>query len=87
MKDKNLNIMSPLLCIIYNFYNYLYNNLVDMCNITLLLFLKCDVKKFGIPPPLLSHNVELRPPPSPLMCDVIYGCPLSRRDSGRSFTY
>ena len=27
----------------------------------------------------LSHNVTLRrPPPSPLTCNVIYGCPLSR---------
>ena len=32
----------------------------------LILFLKCDVTKFRIPP--LSYNA-----PSPLMCDVIYG--------------
>ena len=51
MKDKNLNVLSPptlnpLLHIIYNFYN-----LVDTCNITLILFLKCDFTTFRIPPP------------------------------------
>ena len=39
---------------------------VDMCNITLILFLKCDVKKFRIPLPpcyTMSHFVDpLRPP-------------------------
>ena len=52
------------------------NILVEMCNIALILFLKCDVTKFRIPTPL-SHNLTLRrPPPLPLTCDVIYGCPL-----------
>ena len=47
-----------------------------MCNIALILFLKCDVTEFRIP--LLSHNVKIcRPPLPPLMCDVIYGCALT----------
>ena len=54
-----------------------YNNLVDTCNIALILFFKCDVPKFRIPPPSLSHNVILRRLLSPpLTCDIIYGCPL-----------
>ena len=54
-------------------------NLVGRCNIALILFLKCDVPKFRIPSPF-SHNVILRqPPPSPLTCDLIYGCPLTPR--------
>ena len=64
MKDKNLNILSPrtsnpLLYIIYN-------NLVDTCNIALILFLKYDITKFRIPRPschTVSHFVDpLRPP-------------------------
>ena len=53
-------------------------NLVDTCNIALILFLKCDVTKFRIrPPPSLSHNDTLcRLPLPPLTCDVIYGWPL-----------
>jgi hypothetical protein len=52
-------------------------NLVDTCNIALIIFLKCDVTKFWILSPL-SHNVTLlRSPSTPLTCDVIYGCPLS----------
>ena len=48
----------------------------NMCNIALILLLKCDVTKFRILPP--SHNATLRRPPSPpLRCDVIYGCPLT----------
>ena len=47
-----------------------------MYNIALILFLKCDVTKFRIPPPL-SYNVTLRRPSPPLTCDVIYGWPLS----------
>ena len=39
-----------------------------------MLFSKCDITKFRIPP--LSHNVtHRRPPTAPLTCDVIYGCP------------
>ena len=45
-------------------------------NIALILFLKCDVTKFRIPPAPLSHNVILRRPRPPLLtCDVIYGNP------------
>ena len=48
-------------------------NLVDTCNIALILFLKCDITKFRIPPSPLSLSVTLRrPPPPPLTCDVIY---------------
>ena len=39
-------------------------NLVDTFNIGLILFLKCDIAKLRIPPPL-SHNVTLRRPPPP----------------------
>ena len=54
MKDKKLNILiprtsNPLLYLIYNFL-YIYNNLVDTCNIALMLFLNCEVTKFRIPP-------------------------------------
>ena len=41
--------------------------------------MKCDVTKFRIPAPpchTMSHFVD--PPPHPLTCDVIYGCPLRR---------
>ena len=48
-------------------------NLVYTCNIALILFLKCDVTKFRVPPPIVTLR---RPPPRPLMCDVIYGWPL-----------
>ena len=52
-------------------------NLVDTCNIALILFFKCDVSKFRIPPLPLSHNATPRLlPPPPLTCDVICGCPL-----------
>ena len=58
----------------FNSFQWNCFNLVDTCNTALMLFLKCDVSKFRIPP-LLSQNVTLsRPPPPPLMCDVIYGC-------------
>ena len=69
MKDKNLNILSPwtsnpLLYFIYNFY--IYNNLVDTCNIALILFVKCDVTKFRTPPPpchTMLHFVDPHLPP------------------------
>jgi hypothetical protein len=52
-------------------------NLVDTCNIALILFLKFYVTKFRIPLHPLSHNVTLcQPPLPPLRCDVIYECPL-----------
>ena len=51
--------------------------MVDTCNIAVILFFKCDVTKFRIPPSPPSHNVTLhRPSLPPLTCDVIYGCPL-----------
>ena len=56
MKDKNLNILSPLNCF----------NLVYTCNIALILFLKCDFTKFRIPPlpcHTMSHFVDPLPPP------------------------
>jgi hypothetical protein len=60
----------------FNTFQWNCFNLVDTCNMALILFLKCDVTKFRITLPL-SHNVTLRRPPSaPLTCDVIYGCPL-----------
>ena len=51
-------------------------------NLPLILFLKCGVTKFRIPPPL-SHNVTLRRP-LPLTCDVIYGCLLRTTEVSRS---
>ena len=56
----------------FNAFQWNFFNLVYTCNIALILFLKCDVTKFRIPPPL-SHNVTLRRPPPPLTCYVIYG--------------
>ena len=68
--------LSCSMCKMFNAFHWNCFNLVDTCNIALILFLKCDVIKFRIPHPL-SHNVTLRrPPPPPLTCDVIYGCPL-----------
>ena len=68
MKDKNLNILSQrtsnsFLDIIYNLY--IYNNLVDTCNIALILFLKCDVIKFRTSPPLVTQ-CHTSSTPSPL---------------------
>ena len=64
----------------FNAFQWDCFNLVDVCNIALILFLKCDVITFRIPPPL-SHNVTLRRPPPPLTSGVIYGCPLRRREA------
>ena len=51
-------------------------NLVDTCNIALILFLKCDVTKFRIPPPPLVTQCDTSSTSSaPLNVDVIYGCP------------
>ena len=63
-------------CVMFNALQWNCFNLVYTCNIALILFFKCDVTKFRIPPPFLSHNVTLRWPPPPLKCDVIYGWPL-----------
>ena len=49
----------------FNAFQWNCFNLVDTCNIALILFLKCDVTKFRFPPPL-SYNVTLRRPPPPL---------------------
>ena len=46
-------------CSMCNAFQWNYFNLVDTCNIAIILFLKCDVTKFRIPPLL----VTLRPPP------------------------
>ena len=46
-------------------------NLVYTCNIALILFFKCDVTKFRIPPPLVTQCHTSSNPP--LTCDVIYG--------------
>ena len=60
MKGNNLNILSPPTS---NPLLFIYNNLVDRCNIALILFLKCVVTKFRIPPcHTMSHFVDsLRP--------------------------
>ena len=50
----------------FNAFQWNCFNLVDTCNIALILFLKCGVTKFRIPPPPLSHNITLRRPPPPL---------------------
>ena len=81
MKDKNLKILSPrtsnpLLYVIacklscsmcsVQFFQWNCFNLVDTCNIALILFFKCDVTKFRIPLPLshtMSHFVDLLLPP------------------------
>ena len=52
-------------------------NLVDTCNIPLILLLKYDVTKFRIlPPSLVTQCHKSSTPPPPLTCDVNYGCPL-----------
>ena len=58
--------MERYVCRYKNEQNINKINLVDTCNIALILPFKCDVTKFKIPLPPLSHNVTLRgPPPSP----------------------
>ena len=50
MKNKHFlspRTSNPLLYIIYN-------NLVDTCNIALILFLKYDITKFRIPAPFVT---------------------------------
>ena len=64
----------------FNAFQWNCFNLVYTCNIALILFLKRDITKFRIPPPL-SHNVTLRRPPPPLTCDVIYEWPLRGKES------
>ena len=61
-------------CAMFNAFQWNCFNLVDTCNIVLILSLKCDVRKFRIPPPLVTPR---RPPLPPLTCDVIYECPLT----------
>ena len=51
--------------------------MVDTSNIALILFLKCDVTKFRIPPPLFTEYHISSTPSAPLTFDVIYGFPLS----------
>ena len=59
MKDKSKHLEST------GFESSTLHNL-------LILFLKCDVTTFWIPPPL-SHNATLRqPPPPPFTCNLIY---------------
>ena len=65
MKDKNLNIFESTDFISF-ITLYVYNNLVDTCNISLILFLKCDVTKFRIPPPLVTQYHTLSTPSAPL---------------------
>ena len=48
-------------------------NLVYTCNIALILFFKCDVTEFRIPPPVVTQCHTSSTPSAPLMCDVIYG--------------
>ena len=63
----------------FNAFQWNCFNLIYTHNIALILFLKCDVTQFRIPPPL-SRNVTLRRPLPPLTCDVIYGLPLTPWD-------
>ena len=63
-------VRACILVKLFNAFQWNCLNLVYTCNIALILFLKCNVTKLRIPPPL-SHNVTLRRPPPPLTCDVI----------------
>ena len=59
MKGKNLESTDFESTLLYHLYLlYIYNILVDMCNIALILFLKYDITKFRIPPFPLSHFVD-----------------------------
>ena len=49
--------MERYVCRYKNEQNINKINLVDTCNIALILFLKCDVTKFRIPPPLFKHTM------------------------------
>ena len=59
----------------FNAFQWNCFNLVDTCNTALILFLKCDVTKFRIPPPLVTQCHTSSTPSPPLMCDVMYGWP------------
>ena len=51
---------------IFNAFQWNCFNLVDTCNIALLLFLKCDATKFRIPPPLVTQCHTSLTPSAPL---------------------
>ena len=77
MKDKKLSLLSTrtwnrLLYIIYNWHS---SSIVLF--FYMVLFLKCDVTKFRIPLPLVTQCHSSSTPSAPLMCDVIYGWPLT----------
>ena len=62
----------------FNAFQWNCFNLVDTCNIALILFLKCDVTKFSIPPSLVTQcHTSSTPYALRVTCDVIYGCPLT----------
>ena len=65
-----MNVITCILVKLFNVQCSMLFNLVYTCNIALILFFKCDVTKFRIPP-----LVTLRRPPPPVTCDVIYGWP------------
>ena len=53
----------------FNAFEWNCFNLVDTCNIALILFLKCDVTKFGTTPcHTMSHFVD-PPPPLNVWCN------------------
>ena len=67
-----LNVITYILVKLFNAFQWNCFNLVYTCNIALILFLKCDVTKFRIPPPP-CHTLSTLP----LTCDVVYGRPLT----------
>ena len=60
----------------FNDFQWNCFNLIYTCNIALILFLKCDVTKFRIPPSCHTSSI----PSPPLTCDEIYGRPLSKQE-------
>ena len=79
-----------LSCSMYNAFQWNCFNLVDTCNITLILLLKCDVTKFRIPPPLVTQCHTSSTPSTPLnvwcnLCmppnlfNLLSGCDVSTR--------
>ena len=76
MTDKNKHIESTdfesiLSCSMkmFNAFQWKCFNLADTRNITLILFFKCDVTKFRIPPALFTQCHTSSNPSAPLTCD------------------
>ena len=71
---SELWILNVITCILVKLFNMQCNcfNLVDTCKIALILFLKCAVTKFRIPPPLVTqcHTSSTSSAPLNMWCNL-----------------